>query len=259
MRVRPFRSPHHTISNAGLIGGGSWPRPGEVSLAHHGVLFLDELPEFDPHVTEVLRQPLEDRLVTIARAAASATFPACFTLVAARNPCPCGYWRHGGHDCTCTPGVVQRYQRRVSGPLLDRIDMHVEVPRVDHARLFDAGPAESSATVRRRVMRARAVQSERLAATGDAGVVLRSLSFRSGARPPTCNAHLRPDHIRRYCLPTPDAVDLLRTAVHRHGLSARSYHRVLKLARTIADLDESEDVRLTHVAEALQYRPTSAF
>ena len=189
IRSRPFRSPHHTISAAGLIGGGTWPGPGEVSKAHHGVLFLDELPEFDARILEVLRQPLEDRHVTIARAAGAATFPASFTLVAARNPCPCGHHGDPGQACSCGPGAVQRYQQRISGPLLDRIDMHVEVPRVDHARLLDATPAEGSAAVRARVMAARLLQQRRLegaaweAAAGDGTVDREAVDGETGETP----------------------------------------------------------------------------
>jgi len=257
--ARPFRSPHHTISNAGLIGGGAWPRPGEVSLAHHGVLFLDELPEFGAHVTEVLRQPLEDRLVVIARAAATATFPAAFTLVAARNPCPCGHAGDPSRSCTCSPTTVGRYRRRLSGPLLDRIDMHVEVPRVEHARLLDPTPAEASAAVRARVVRARAVQLRRFRRSDNGSTApARGLSLRGPFGAPSCNAMMSAADVRRFCAPTAAGLRLLRAGMHRLDLSARSYHRVLKLARTIADLDESSAIDAPHVAEALQYRPRDA-
>jgi magnesium chelatase family protein len=254
VRTRPFRSPHHTVSNAGLIGGGSWPRPGEVSLAHHGVLFLDELPEFDAQVTEVLRQPLEDRVVTITRAAGTATFPAAFTLVAARNPCPCGYWGDRLRECTCSPSVVARYGRRISGPLLDRIDMHIDVPRVDYHKLVDDRPAESSAAVRARVVAARAVQLRRFGIDAGDGpfVGFRLNGTRARAR---CNSEMSAEDVRGWCRPTPAGAELLRTGMRQLGLSARAFHRVLKLARTIADLDGTEVVDVPQLAEALQYRP----
>jgi len=257
VRRRPFRSPHHTISGAGLIGGGSWPRPGEVSLAHHGVLFLDELPEFEPRVLEALRQPLEDRVLTIARAAGAATFPASITLVAARNPCPCGYHGDPTHACTCSVASILRYERRVSGPMLDRIDMHLEVPRVAHARLLDDHPGEPSEAVRRRVVDARERQRARLGARGGER---RVPSFRFGGRPkgPTCNAELGAREVREHCRLDADGDALIRSAMKQLGLSAPSYHRVLKLARTIADLDGRELIAACHVAEALQYRPRGA-
>lgn len=236
---RPFRAPHHTISDAGLIGGGSAPRPGEVSLAHGGVLFLDELPEFRKHVLEVLRQPLEDGVVHLSRAATSLSFPARFLLAAAMNPCPCGYFGDGTARCRCGPVGVERYQARLSGPLLDRIDIHLMVPAVGVAELGRGHPAgESSAAIRGRVEEARERQRRRLA--GLAGV--------------HANAHLPPRELRRVA-PLDDRGDtLLRGAITRLGLSARAYHRVIKLARTIADLAGAEQVAVEHLAEAIQYR-----
>lgn len=278
--TRPFRSPHHTISSAGLIGGGSWPRPGEVSLAHHGVLFLDELPEFGPEVLEGLRQPLEDRRVTIARASGSATFPAGFTLVAARNPCPCGYHGDSTRDCTCSPVAITRYARRVSGPLMDRIDLHVEVPRVDLDRLVGDADGESSSRVRERVVAARFRQTTRFldnglqseetgaslspprsapngrghSAQGNASMLGPGASLGS-SRVVTCNGEIPAGAVRTICQPSGEALDLLRHAMRQLGLSARAYHRILKVARTIADLEAADLVDVTHVAEGLQYRP----
>ncbi len=236
--VRPFRSPHHTISDAGLIGGGSTPRPGEVSLAHGGVLFLDELPEFRTNVLEVLRQPLEDGAVTLSRAAVSLTYPARFMLAAAMNPCPCGYLGDPTHRCLCTPMLVERYLSRLSGPLLDRIDIHLEVPAVAYRDLASHAPEESSAAVRERVEAARARQRERFA--GMAGL--------------HANAHMTAREIRRFCRLEEPVELLLRQAVARLGLSARAYHRILKIARTIADLAGAADLQVPHVAEAIQYR-----
>jgi magnesium chelatase family protein len=236
---RPFRAPHHTISNAGLVGGGSVPRPGEVSLAHHGVLFLDELPEFDRSVLEVLRQPLEDRRVTISRAAMTLTFPASFMLAAAMNPCPCGFWNDPIRECRCTPAQIQRYVGRVSGPLLDRIDIHVDVPAVRFKELSDKGApeGEGSADIRARVLAARARQAERFRG---------SLVF--------SNAQMPPRLIRRHCRLDPEGESLLEQAMARQGLSARAYDRILKVGRTIADLEASDDVLSKHVAEAVGYR-----
>ncbi|HQR16966.1 MAG TPA: YifB family Mg chelatase-like AAA ATPase [Gemmatimonadales bacterium] len=236
--VRPFRAPHHTISDAGLIGGGSAPRPGEVSLAHGGVLFLDELPEFRTNVLEVLRQPLEDGAVTLARAAITLSYPARFMLAAAMNPCPCGYLGDPTHRCHCTPMHVERYLSRLSGPLLDRIDIHLEVPAVAYRDLASQAPEESSAAVRERVERARRRQRERFA--GIAGL--------------HANAHMTAREIRRFCRLTEPVELLLRQAVARLGLSARAYHRVLKIARTIADLDGAAEIGVAHVGEAIQYR-----
>jgi magnesium chelatase family protein len=235
---RPFRAPHHTISDAGLIGGGSYPRPGEVSLAHGGVLFLDELPEFRKNVLEVLRQPLEDGNVTIARAAMSLAYPARFMLAAAMNPCPCGWFGDPQHNCSCGPIGVQRYLARVSGPLLDRIDLHLEVPAVPYQALSEQGGGEPSEAIRERVDRARLVQRERFATR--AGVY--------------ANAHMAPRDIRAFCRVSDGADGLLRSAITRLGLSARGYHRVLKIARTVADLDGAAELQPKHVSEAIQYR-----
>ncbi len=257
LRQRPFRSPHHTISFAGLVGGGSWPRPGEISLAHHGVLFLDELPEFEPRVLEAIRQPLEDRTVTIARAAGSVTYPASFMFVAARNPCPCGNAGNPEHPCACTDAAIRRYRARISGPLLDRIDLHVEVPRLTETQLAADRRAENSAAVRERVRRCREVQRERFAdgdaereARDPAWLLIRELRRRRRL----CNAEMTVSDLRRHGRPERAATDLLRMAVERLHLSARGYFRVLKVARTIADLDGSPDILARHVAEALQYR-----
>ena len=238
IRTRPFRAPHHTISHAGLVGGGNWPRPGEISLAHRGVLFLDELPEFGMRVLEVLRQPLEDRVVTISRARGSATFPANFMLIAAMNPCPCGYFGDPVRECTCTPATVTRYQKRISGPLLDRIDIHAEVPRVDFDKLTDDRLGEPSAAVRERVEAARERQRTRLSETGL-----------------TCNADMGVGDVRRYCPLEETGRSLVRQAMSQLQLTARAFHRVLKLARTIADLAGEEAIAPAHLAEALQYRP----
>lgn len=239
VRERPFRSPHHTISDAGLIGGGAVPRPGEVSLAHQGVLFLDELPEFDRSVLEVLRQPLEDQKVTISRASMSLTFPASFMLAAAMNPCPCGFWNDPTRECRCTPLQIQRYVGRISGPLLDRIDIHVDVPAVKFRELTgDPAPgAESSAEIRERVIHARECQRRRLA---------EEKIF--------SNAAMTPRMIRCHCRIDPESEQMLERAMTRLGLSARAYDRILKVSRTIADLESSEEIRSAHVAEAVGYR-----
>jgi magnesium chelatase family protein len=237
---RPFRSPHHTISDAGLIGGGAIPRPGEVSLAHHGVLFLDELPEFDRSVLEVLRQPLEDKRVTISRAAMSLTFPASFMLAAAMNPCPCGYWGDPTRECRCTPLQIQRYVGRISGPLLDRIDIHVDVPAVRFKELSnERAPTadEGSEEIRARVNAARERQLARLAGEGIFS-----------------NAQMTPRHLRRFCRLDAESERMLETAMTRLGLSARAYDRILKVSRTIADLDALKEIRSVHVAEAVGYR-----
>ncbi len=235
---RPFRAPHHTVSHAGLVGGGRFPRPGEISQAHRGVLFLDEIPEFPSNMLDMLRQPLESGSVTISRASGSLTFPAQFLLIGAMNPCPCGWFGDPVRMCTCSPGTVTRYQRKLSGPLLDRIDIHVEVPRVDYEKLTDDRRGEPSAHVRQRVMRARRVQRERFAA----------LPFKT-------NAEIGPRHVREFCELEKAAQDLMRTAMDRMHLTARSFHRVLKLARTIADMAEADTIGVPHLAEALQYRP----
>ncbi|HET7231536.1 MAG TPA: YifB family Mg chelatase-like AAA ATPase [Longimicrobium sp.] len=236
--TRPFRNPHTTISDAGLIGGGSHPRPGEVSLAHHGVLFLDELAEFRRNVLEVLRQPLEDSKVTLSRAAVSLTYPSRFMLVAAMNPCPCGHHGDSQRRCTCAPQAVQRYLGRVSGPLLDRIDLHVEVPAVRYQDLSDRRKGEPSEAIRERVARAREVQRARFGERADAHA----------------NAHMTARDLREHCAIGEGGDALLRTAITRLGLSARAYHRVLKIARTIADLDDGGTITTAHVSEAIQYR-----
>ncbi|MEW6502337.1 MAG: YifB family Mg chelatase-like AAA ATPase [Chloroflexota bacterium] len=240
VRSRPFRAPHHTISHAGLVGGGNTPHPGEISLAHRGVLFLDELPEFGMRVLEVLRQPLEDKIVTISRAQGSLTFPANFQLVAAMNPCPCGNYGDPVKACTCSPSTITKYQKRISGPLLDRIDIFIEVPRVDYEKLSDKRQGEPSEVVRSRVEAARQIQRERFKEDG--------LS---------CNADMRPAEIRKYCILDETGTNLMRTAMQQFQLSARAYHRILKLARTIADLAASPNIQTTHLAEALQYRNRS--
>jgi magnesium chelatase family protein len=236
---RPFRSPHHTISDAGLIGGGAVPRPGEVSLAHQGVLFLDELPEFDRSVLEVLRQPLEDQHVTISRAAMSLTFPASFMLAAAMNPCPCGFWNDPTRECRCSPLQIQRYVGRISGPLLDRIDIHIDVPAVKFRELAgDALPeTDSSATIRMRVVSARQRQIER---------------FRGEKI--FANAAMTPRMIRKHCEIDSASEHQLEQAMTRLGLSARAYDRILKVSRTIADLENSHRIQSTHVSEAVGYR-----
>ena len=240
VRERPFRSPHHTISDAGLIGGSAMPRPGEVSLAHHGVLFLDELPEFDRSVLEVLRQPLEDQKVTISRAAMSLTFPASFMLAAAMNPCPCGFWNDPTRECRCTPLQIQRYVGRISGPLLDRIDIHIDVPAVRFKELAGDAAAtsvESSEEIRARVIGARERQRERFEGAGIFS-----------------NAQMSPRHIRKHCRIDAECERMLESAMTRQGLSARAYDRILKVSRTVADLDASSEIRPAHLAEAVGYR-----
>ncbi len=235
--TRPFRDPHHTVSTAGLVGGGSIPKPGEVSLAHNGVLFLDELPEFTHSALEVLRQPLEDGSVTIARAQTTLTFPANFQLIAAMNPCPCGYYTDPQRQCSCSSGQISRYRKRISGPLLDRIDIHIEVPRLTPDELMDRQPGESSEAVRTRIIAARQRQRQRFADT----------TFH-------CNAQMTSRALRDFCPLSDDVESLLRTAIDQFALSARAHDRIIKLARTIADLEGADDIHVPHIAEAVQYR-----
>lgn len=237
IKVRPFRSPHHTVSPAGLSGGGTVPRPGEISLAHNGVLFLDELPEFSRAAMEIMRQPIEDGKITIARAAATFSYPCSVMLICAMNPCPCGYFGHPTRRCTCPAGAPQRYLARISGPLLDRLDIHIEVPPVDFDALSKTDKEESSAAIKARVNAARAVQQARLAGTGV-----------------SCNAKMDSALTRRFCTPTPEAAALLKKAFEQLGLSARAYDKVLRVARTIADLDGAQTIDVPHIAEAVQYR-----
>jgi magnesium chelatase family protein len=236
--TRPYRSPHHTISDAGLIGGGAIPRPGEVSLGHNGVLFLDELPEFQRNVLEVLRQPLEDSVVSIARAALSVSFPARLTLAAAMNPCPCGFFGDPTRECDCSPMQIQRYVSKISGPLLDRIDIHIEVPAVKYKELRNGNPAEASASVRERVIAARAVQLERF----------------KGEKKIYANAQMPPKLLRKHCEISADGEKLLENAIQKLGLSARAHDRILKVARTIADLDGVAEIQSRQLSEAIQYR-----
>ena len=237
---RPFRSPHYTTSHAGLVGGGHWPRPGEISLSHRGVLFLDEFPEFSRISLESLRQPLEDKIVTISRSQGSVTFPANFMLVAAMNPCPCGYYGDPVKECKCSSSEISRYQKRISGPLFDRIDIFIEVPRVDYEKLTDDTRGESSEKVQARVEAARQIQQERF----------KDLNI-------TCSNEMTPVEVKEFCQTEPAAQSLLRTAMKQLHLTARAFHRVLKLARTIADLDEADVIKANHLAEALQYRQRS--
>jgi magnesium chelatase family protein len=247
MRNRPFRSPHHTISHAGLVGGGNWPHPGEISLAHRGVLFLDELPEFGSRVLEVMRQPMEDKVVTISRASGSLTFPANFQLIAAMNPCPCGYYGDPVKPCTCALGMVSKYQKRISGPLLDRFDIHIEVPRVDYDKLTQTRLGESSSQIRERVENSRSNQIQRF--------VQEQIDPDQPVKIRTCNADMGPAEIRKYCQVDASGEQIMKAAMRQLQLSARAYHRILKLARTIADLADSQQIAPNHLAEALQYRP----
>jgi magnesium chelatase family protein len=239
LRSRPFRSPHHTISEAGLVGGGSIPKPGEVSLAHNGVLFLDELPEFSRKTLEVLRQPLEDGFVTIGRAQATITYPARFTLIAAMNPCPCGYWGSTSKPCHCTPPQIQKYRSKISGPLLDRIDMHIEVPVVKTQELFSKREGTTSQEMRVLVHKAREMALVR---------------FKEEAKPIFCNAQMSGKLLRKNCKLSNEVESYLREAIEELGMSTRGYVRILRVARTIADIDASIDIKINHIAEALQYR-----
>lgn len=238
MTVRPFRSPHHTISHVAMVGGGNNPLPGEISLAHNGILFLDEFPEFPRSVLEVLRQPLEDRKISVSRARYQVEYPAGFMLVASMNPCPCGYYTHPTKPCTCQPGAVARYMSRISGPLLDRIDIHVEIQPVAFDKLAEARSGETSAQIRERVIKARQIQAERYA--GEASV--------------HCNAQITPRQQEKYCRLTPEATAILRRAMEKNDMSARAYDRILKVARTIADLDASPSIETRHISEAVGYR-----
>jgi len=235
---RPFRSPHHTVSDAALIGGGSIPRPGEVSFAHHGVLFLDELPEFKKNVLEVLRQPLEDFKVTISRSKMSLEFPANFMLTAAMNPCPCGYFTDPTKECTCNTSMIQKYMARISGPLLDRIDIHIEVPAVKFKELSSSVTGEKSEEIRKRVVAARKIQHQRF----------------EGIKHIFCNADMATKEIRKFCKIDSACEELLKMAMTRLSLSARAYDRIIKVSRTIADLENSENILPQHISEAIQYR-----
>ncbi|MCM1225379.1 MAG: YifB family Mg chelatase-like AAA ATPase [Lachnospiraceae bacterium] len=236
--TRPFRAPHHTISDIALIGGGSFPHPGEISLACNGVLYLDELPEFKRSVLEVMRQPLEDRKITISRARSSVDYPANFMLIASMNPCPCGYYNHPTKECSCPPGAVQKYFSKISGPLLDRIDMHIEVVPVELEKITCMQEAEPSSCIRERVIRARSVQTERF--KNYPGIY--------------CNAQMTPALLKKYCPLDSDCLSLLKTAMQKFGLSARAYDRIIKLSRTIADLAHCEKILPGHLAEAIRYR-----
>lgn len=237
---RPFRNPHHTASSIALVGGGQWPKPGEISLAHRGVLFLDEMPEFPRSVIEILRQPLEDGTVTISRANGTLSFPANFVLVAAQNPCPCGYLNDPVKNCSCSPGQIIKYQKKVSGPILDRIDLHIDVPRVETDKLTSNSRAESSEDIKKRVEKARNIQATR---------------FRGTSK--VTNSEMTANDIKEHCKLSRESLELLKSAIERLYLSARSYTKILKISRTIADLDESNNIKSQHIAEALQYRPKS--
>jgi magnesium chelatase family protein len=238
LATRPFRSPHHTISDAGLIGGGSYPRPGEVSLSHHGVLFLDELPEFNKNVLETLRQPLEDARVTISRAAVSLSYPSRFMLAVALNPCPCGYYTDPRHECSCRPDQIQKYMAKISGPLLDRIDIHVEVPALSYEELAQKQPGRDSLSMRSEVIAARQLQKKRF--EEDTKIY--------------CNAHMESRQVKKHCELDAASQNLLRSAIEKLGLSARAYDRILKVSRTVADLAGEATIQAPHVAEAIQYR-----
>lgn len=238
MLQRPFRSPHHTISDVALVGGGTYPQPGEISLAHNGVLFLDELPEFKRTVLEVMRQPLEDRVVTISRAKFTVEYPASLMLVASMNPCPCGYYNHPEKECVCTPTMVQRYMSKISGPLLDRIDIHLEVTPVSFDKLSDVKPAEKSSDIQKRVVNARKIQTERF----------------KNRKNVYCNAQMNSKMIKEFCVLDDTCLGLIKNAMEKLDLSARAYDRIIKLSRTIADLEGSQDIKASHIAEAIHYR-----
>lgn len=257
VRERPFRKPHHTISDVALVGGGSYPQPGEISLAHNGVLFLDELPEYKRTVLEVMRQPLEDRTVTISRARFTVDYPASFMLVAAMNPCPCGYYNHPDRDCTCGPSVVQRYLNKVSGPLMDRIDLHIEVTPVDYEDLSSTSEQEGSEEIRQRVVKARDFQRNRFIDRNSIVELqqkVEDVTLENFNQNVSSNAEMEPRHLRRYCQLDKASGDLIKNAMNKLGLSARAYDRILKVARTIADLDSCPNIQVKHVAEAIQYR-----
>ncbi|SBV98876.1 YifB family Mg chelatase-like AAA ATPase [uncultured Dysgonomonas sp.] len=238
MAQRPFRSPHHTISDVALVGGGAYPQPGEISLAHNGVLFLDELPEFSRSVLEVMRQPLEDRKISISRSKFSVEYPASFMLVSSMNPCPCGYYNHPEKECVCPGGAVQKYLNKISGPLLDRIDIHIEIVPVPFEKISDKTPAEASTSIRDRVIKARDIQAQRFKDDNEI----------------YCNAQMTPKLLAKYASPDETGLQLLKTAMDRFNLSARAYDRILKVSRTIADLDSSEKIQPKHLAEAINYR-----
>ncbi|RJO60209.1 ATP-binding protein [candidate division WS5 bacterium] len=237
---RPFRNPHHTASSIALVGGGQWPKPGEISLAHRGVLFLDEMPEFPRSVIEIMRQPLEDGTVTISRANGTLSFPANFVLVAAQNPCPCGYLNDAVKNCTCTPGQILKYQKKVSGPILDRIDLHIDVPRVETNKLTSESQAEPSKKIKERVEKARKIQAKRF----------------QGSKKIT-NSEMTASDIKEFCKLSKESLEILKSAIEKLHLSARSYTKILKISRTIADLEASNNIKSHHIAEALQYRPKS--
>ncbi len=238
MHTRPYRSPHHTISDVALVGGGAYPQPGEISLAHNGVLFMDELPEFKRQVLEVMRQPLEDRKITISRAKFTVSYPAGFMLIASMNPCPCGFYNHPERECTCGAGVVHKYLNKISGPLLDRIDIHIEVVPVSFAEMNTQQLAEKSKAIQERVVEARNIQAERF--KNEKGIY--------------CNAQMNSKQLRTYCKVDKTGVDLLKVAMEKRGLSARAYDRILKIARTIADLDKTTNINAQHIGEAIQFR-----
>jgi len=240
IQTRPFRTPHHSASSVSLVGGGTFPKPGEISLAHRGILFLDELPEFPRNILENLRQPLEDGIVTISRAQGTLTFPAKFSLIASMNPCPCGYASDPDRDCTCSPTQIIKYQKKISGPLIDRIDLHIEVPRINFEKLSNDDLAENSASIRQRVEKARKIQLERFS-----------------NKKIISNSEMNSQQVKEFCKIDEQTLEILKTAVSQFQLSARSYYKMLKLARTIADLEEIENIKSSHIAEALQYRPRS--